>query len=43
MEYREDRLRDDNDDDDEIAVDEACVALSVLATCPFIPAPATSK
>jgi len=40
MDYREDRLRDD---EDEIAVDGTCVALPVLATYPFIPAPATSK
>jgi len=44
MDYREVRLRDDDDDnDDEIAVDGACVALPVVATCSFIPAPATSK
>jgi hypothetical protein len=46
MDYREDRLRhddDDDDDDDEIAVDGVCVALPVLAPCPFISSRTTSK
>jgi hypothetical protein len=43
MEYGEDRLRNHDDDNDEIAVAGTCVTLPLLATCPFTPAPATSK